>query len=178
MYMLSKIGYFNLKKKKTYFILKKSNKIDKNINYKINTKYYLYYKGENMKKIMKIALAIVILLISISIVSAEYQNPIENITLDKFKESCVEVSYYDLNDNIIGQPIKLHGVIEVLDSDSMLFNINGDSNQQVYVHLKPDNNIKYDDYKGKESTIYCIYQGKFDVPFMGEKLELSLADIE
>lgn len=131
-------------------------------------------------------LAIILLfLLSIGIVSATYSyyDPLEvtGLTVDEFKEQCVDVSYKDLktDDSLINQSVKLDGEVFVASSESMTFHVDGDMDQSVYVHLYHDkDNSKFDKYEGLDATIYCRFDGIHDGFLTGEEPELTIVDIE
>ena len=76
------------------------------------------------KKILAILL-FGILILSMGIVSAAilYQDPLNGMDEDTFKEQCVEISYKDMkvNDNLKNTSVKLAGKVEIAAHNTMVF---------------------------------------------------------
>ena len=129
-------------------------------------------------------LIVLLFILSISVVSAySFYDPLQesNLTLDEFKNQCIDVSYKDLktNDSLINKSVKLNGEVLLASSESMTFYVDGDSGQSVYVHLFHDkDNSKFKKYEGLKATIYCQYDGITNQIFTGEEPELTIVDIE
>ena len=135
-----------------------------------------------MNKKMLIILFVGIFL-SIGVVSAaiSYQDPLNGMSEDAFKEQCVEVSYKDLkvNDDLNNTSVKLTGKVLLASHNTMVFHIDGDSSQEVIVNLPPDkDNSKYKKYEGLDATIYGSYQGMDDYAFSGERPYVNIVTIE
>lgn len=132
---------------------------------------------------IKKIILILLFILSISLVSATYIDPLQedNLSVDEFKDQCVEVTYKDLktDDSLINQSVKLTGEVYLAQSESMYFYINGDSDEKVFVHLFSDkDNSKFKKYEGLDATIYCRFDGVSDSMFSGEQPELTIVDIE
>lgn len=128
---------------------------------------------------------ILLFLLSIGVVSAAYTfyDPLQvtGLTVDEFKDQCVEVTYKDLktNDSLINQSVKLTGEVFLASSESMTFHVDGDMDQSVYVHLYHNkDNSKFKKYERlDDTTIYCRFDGIND-GLTGEEPELTIVDIE
>ena len=99
-----------------------------------------------------------------------YQDPLNGMDEDTFKEQCVEISYKDMkvNDNLKNTSVKLAGKVEIAAHD-----------QEVIVNLPPDqDNSKYKKYEGLNAVIYGSYQGLDDYAFSGERPYVSVVAIE
>ena len=121
---------------------------------------------------------ILLFLLSIGIVSAEYHDPLKEsgLTVDEYKEQCTDVTYKDLtvDDSLVNKSVKLTGEVYIAQSESMFFNVDGDSGQKVFVHLFSDkDNSKFKKMEGSDATIYCRYDG-----MSGGDPELTIVDIE
>lgn len=132
---------------------------------------------------LKKLVIILLLLLSISVVSAEYIDPLQesNLSVDGFKEQCIDVTYKDLktNDSLINQSVKLTGEVYLAQSESMYFYIDGNSDEKVFVHLfNGKDNSKFKKYEGLDATIYCRYDGMPNSMFSGDEPELTIVDIE
>ena len=134
------------------------------------------------KKILAILL-FGILILSMGIVSAAilYQDPLNGMDEDTFKEQCVEISYKDMkvDDNLKNNSVKLAGKVEIAAHNTMVFHVGGDRDQEVIVNLPPDqDNSKYKKYEGLNAVIYGSYQGLDDYAFSGERPYVSVVAIE
>lgn len=124
-----------------------------------------------------------ILILSIGIVSATilYQDPLNGMDEDAFKEQCVEISYKDMkvNDNLKNTSVKLGGTVLMAAHNTMIFYVDGKSNQEIIVNLPPDqDNSKYKKYEGLNAVIYGSYQGLDDYGFSGERPYVNVVTIE
>ena len=134
------------------------------------------------KKILAILL-FGILILSMGIVSAAilYQDPLNGMDEDTFKEQCVEISYKDMkvNDNLKNTSVKLGGTVLMAAHNTMIFYVDGKSNQEIIVNLPPDqDNSKYKKYEGLNAVIYGSYQGLDDYGFSGERPYVNVVTIE
>ena len=106
----------------------------------------------NKKILMILLLGILFLSIGVASATILYQDPLNGMDEDTFKEQCVEVSYKDLkvNDDLINASVKLEGTVLLASHNTMVFHIDGKGSQEVIVNLPPDkDNSKYKKYEQK-----------------------------
>ena len=142
----------------------------------------MYITGDEI--MAKKLLIVLLFILSISVVSATYTDPFKgnDLTVDGFKEQCVDVSFKDLktDNSLINQSVKLTGKVYMANDKLMLFHMDGDKDQEVLIYFPYDkDNSKFKNFEGVDAIVYCRYDGiSYDGLFTGGKPELSIVDIE
>lgn len=135
----------------------------------------------NKKILALLMIGILFLLMGVASAAIKYQDPLNGVSEDAFKEQCVEITYKDLkvDNSLINTSVMLVGKVSMAADNTMVFLVDGDSSQQVIVNLPPDkDNSKYKKYEGLEATIYGTFQGVDNFGFSGECPYVSIATIE
>lgn len=96
-----------------------------------------------------------------SSVAGFYYNPLGDMSINDFKDSCKTIDYKELyadEDGCKGENITIHGKISIKQETAgtkyFVFHVDGDPNQKCYVIVNDTEYDKY--YEGEELTIYGV----------------------